>query len=103
MKKAANSVYLLAAQLFACFMLVFCFAYSLTLKLEGICSCKRRLAFTGLHRVILRNIELFIDTAVRTSSPRKISNVSNISVSAKSVKRKKNIELFKEVHTCTSI
>jgi hypothetical protein len=50
------------------FPLVPCSAYSSTLKMEAICSPKRRLTFNGQHGVISQKIVLFITTAVKTSN-----------------------------------
>jgi hypothetical protein len=46
-----------------CFMLVPCFAYSSTLKMEANIRPKHRLTFKGLHRVISQQIELLMTIA----------------------------------------
>jgi hypothetical protein len=53
------------------FTLVYCSAYSSTLKMEAICS-----SFSGLHCVISH---IFITTAVRTSNPNSLRKVRKVS------------------------
>jgi hypothetical protein len=48
-------------------LLVYCLAYSSTVKMEAIPHLKRRLTFNGLHGMLSQKIELFIIKAVRTS------------------------------------
>jgi hypothetical protein len=49
--------------------LVLCLAYSLTVKMEVICSSEHWLIFNGLHGVISQMIILFITTTERTLNP----------------------------------
>jgi hypothetical protein len=49
--------------------LVSCLAYSLTLNIEVTCSSEMVVNFNGLHSIISQQIEVFITTGVRTSSP----------------------------------
>jgi hypothetical protein len=44
----------------ACFMLVSCLNYSLTLKVKAICSSETLMTFTGLHGIISQQIKRFI-------------------------------------------
>jgi hypothetical protein len=55
------------SKLAACFILVSCLAYSLTLKMEVTCSSETLVDF-GLHGIISWKIGLLITTAVRTSN-----------------------------------
>jgi hypothetical protein len=57
------------ALLAACVILVSCLSYSSTLKKGGTCPCETSLIFYKLHDFISQKIELFINTAVRTSNP----------------------------------
>jgi hypothetical protein len=52
-----------------CIMLLSYLAYPFTLKIEATCSLDHWSTFNGLHGIISQKPELFITTALRTSSP----------------------------------
>jgi hypothetical protein len=45
---------------FSCFMLAFCLSYSLTLKMEAVCSLKCQLTFNRVCSIISQKIEIFM-------------------------------------------
>jgi hypothetical protein len=67
-----------AVKVEACFMLDFCLAYFLTLKMEAIYSLE-----TSVGCIISQKIELIITTAVRTSNP--IQHFTQISHKSRSI------------------
>jgi hypothetical protein len=56
-------------------MLVSCFAYSSTLKIEATFPLRSRLTFNELHGIISQKIEIFIATALRPPNPALQRNV----------------------------